>query len=67
MISEVRILNELRVLFSEVRIVKELVNREQQTVSRQRGDIVGNLVRHTRETIAREYQLAKFYAVNGKH
>jgi len=64
---EVRILNELRVLFSEVRIVKELVNREQQTVSRQRGDIVGDLMRRTRESIAREYQLAKFYAVDGKH
>ena len=62
-----RILNELRGLFSEVRIVKELVNREQQTVRRQRGEIVGDLMRRTRESIAREYQLAKFYAVNGEH
>jgi hypothetical protein len=67
MISEVRILKELRPFFSEVRIAKELANRELWAVSRQRGDIVVDLMRHTRESIAREYQLAKFYAVNGKH
>jgi ABC-type multidrug transport system fused ATPase/permease subunit len=64
MISEVRILKELRAFFSEVRIAKELANRKEWPLSRRRGDIFGDRIRHTRERIAREYQLVKYYAGN---
>jgi hypothetical protein len=67
MISEVRILKELRAFFSEVRIAKELANRKEWPLSRRRGDIFGDRIRHTRESIAREYQLVKYYAGNGEN
>ena len=67
MILDLRILNELRADFAEVRIVKELVDSKSWAAGGRRREIVGDLIRYTRESIAREYQLAKCYAGNGKN
>ena len=64
---EVRILNELRGCFLDLRILQELVNRGSWTASGRRREIVGDLMRQTRESIACEYQLAKYYAGNSKY
>jgi hypothetical protein len=67
MILEVRILNELRGYFVDVRILQGLANSASRAVSgRQRG-MVGDLMRRTRASLAREYQLAKYYLGNGKN
>jgi len=56
---DLRILNELRGYFAEVRILQELANIELWAVSGLRREIVADRMRHTRESIAREYRLAK--------
>src|ERR1700719_1750222 len=72
-ILEVRILNELRVDFAEVLILKNLANSESWPVRSQPLAVGGpdarealrglgysdDLIRHTRESIAREHQLTK--------
>jgi hypothetical protein len=64
---EVRILNELRGCFVDVRILQGLVNRASRAVSGRRRGIVGDLMRRTRESLAREYQLLKYYVGNGRN
>jgi hypothetical protein len=64
---EVRILNELRGCFLDLRILQGLVNRGSCAARGRRREIVGDLRRQTRESIAREYQLAKYYAGNGEN
>jgi len=63
---EVRILNELRGCFLDLRILQELVNRGSCAARGRRREIVGDLRRQTRESIAREYQLVKYYAGNSR-
>jgi hypothetical protein len=63
---EVRILNELRGCFSDLRILQELVKCGSCAARRWRREMVGDLMRQTRESIAREYQLAKYYAGNSR-
>ena len=67
MILEVRILNELRDCFVDVRILQGLVNRASRAVIGRRREMVGDLMRRTQESLAREYQLAKYYVGNGKN
>jgi len=55
MILDLRILNELRGSFSEVRILKELVSSGLWTVSSRRKKIARDMMRHTRKSIAWEY------------
>ena len=64
---EVRILNELRGCFLDLRILQELANRGSGATRGRRRKTVGDLMRQTRESIAREYQLAKYYAGYGKN
>jgi hypothetical protein len=64
---EVRILNELRGCFVDVRILQGLVNRGSWAVSRRRGEMAGDLMRCTRESLARKYQLAKYYLGDSKN
>jgi hypothetical protein len=64
---EVRILNELRGCFLDLRILQGLVNRGSCAVGSRRREIVGDLRRQTRESVAREYQLAKCYAGISKY
>jgi hypothetical protein len=64
---EVRIPNELRGRFLEVRILQELANRGEWVENGQRREIIGDLMRRTRESVAREYRLPKCYASNGKY
>ena len=75
MFLEVRILNELRIDFAEVRIVKGLASRQSTVEGRKqkangvrsayfRGVLAGfrqsdDLIWHTRESIAHEYQVGK--------
>ena len=67
MFLEVRILNELRGCFVEVRILQGLADRTSRAVNGRRRGMVGDLMRSTRESLAREYQLAKYYVGNGKN
>jgi hypothetical protein len=91
-ILEVRILNELRAYFAEVRILKELgdiwhmrrrllscaeqgfpglrqsVEAEKKGAEALSGGgrrLAADLKRYTRQIIAYEYQLAKYYTGNG--
>jgi hypothetical protein len=50
MILEVRILNELRGCFVEVRILQGLANRASRAVSGRRIGMVGDLMRRTLST-----------------
>jgi hypothetical protein len=67
MILEVRILNELRRCFVDVRILQGLVDCTSRAGSERRRGMVGDLMRRTQESLAREYQLAKYYVGNGKN
>jgi len=59
MILDLRILNELRDYFLEVRILQGLADIELWAVSGMQREIVAYRMRHTRVSIAREYRLAK--------
>ncbi len=69
MFLEVRILNELRGCFVEVRILQGLGRRMVVSGGETGGGegMVGDRRRHTRESLACEYQLAKYYVGNGKN
>jgi hypothetical protein len=67
MILEVRILNELCGRLVDVRILQRLANLAARAVNRRRRGIVGDLMRRTRGSLAREYQLAKYYLGNGEN
>jgi hypothetical protein len=64
---EVRILNELRGCFVDVRILQGLVNRASRAVSSGRREMIGDLTRRTRESLAGEYPVAKYYVRNSKN
>jgi hypothetical protein len=63
----VRILSELRRCFLDVRILQELVNHASRAVNGRRGEMVRDLMRRTQKSIARDYQVAKYYAWNSKN